>query len=86
MQVLKYMVYTKNIALKFEPEKITQNKNWSIVTFSDSDFTVDKERSTSITGFILHLLGLPISWISRGQKYVKFSSTESENVALSEAA
>ena len=73
-QVLKYMVDTNNIALKFEPDKITQNKNWRIVTFSYSDFAVDNERRTSITGFILHLLGLPISWRSRGQKYVKFSS------------
>ena len=39
-----------------------------------------------MTGFIIYLRGVPVSWKSRGQKSVTLSSTEAEFVALSEAA
>ena len=39
-----------------------------------------------MTGFVIYLRGVPVSWKSRGQKSVTLSSTEAEFVALSEAA
>ena len=59
---------------------------WIIVAFSDSDFGGDKETRISIAGFILYLMGVPISWRSKGMKSVTLSSSEAEYVALSEAA
>ena len=62
MQMLKYLIDTKNLDLNFEPEKITQNENQNIFALSDSDFYGDKETSTRVSGFILYLLGVTISY------------------------
>ena len=56
------------------------------MAFSDSDYAGDSETRVSIAGFILYLMGVPISWKSKGQKGVTLSSSEAELVALSEAA
>jgi hypothetical protein len=86
MRVLKYVLDTKNLSLKMHPEKQDENMQWSIVAYSDSDFAGDSETRISIAGFILYLMGVPISWKSKGQKGVTLSSSEAEFVALSEAA
>ena len=62
MQVLKYIIDTKNLAFKFESEKIALNENWEIVAFGDGGFYGDKETSTRVSGFILYLLGVTISY------------------------
>ena len=54
--------------------------------FSDSDYATDPETRISVSGFVLYVCGVPVSWASRGQKSVTLSSTEAEYVALSEAA
>ena len=59
---------------------------WEIIAFSDSDYATDKETRISIAGFVLYLMGVPISWKSKGMKSVTLSSSEAEYVALSEAA
>ncbi len=56
---------------------------WSIW---DSDFAGDKETRVSIASFVIYLLGLPISWRSKGMRSVTLSSSHAEYVALSEAA
>jgi hypothetical protein len=86
MRVLKYVLDTKRLSLKMEPKSEKDETGWSIVAFSDSDFAGDSETRISIAGFILYLMGVPISWKSKGQKGVTLSSTEAELVALSEAA
>ena len=62
------------------------NDEWDVLTYSDSDFGGDKETRISVAGFILCLMGVPVSWRSKGQKSVTLSSSEAECVALSEAA
>jgi hypothetical protein len=69
-----------------KPEKENKETGWSMVAFSDSDYTGNSETRISIAGFIFYLLGFPISWKSKGQKGVTLSSSEAEFVALSEAA
>jgi hypothetical protein len=86
MRVLKYVLDTKRLSLKMEPKKEKNETEWSIVAFSDSDYAGDSETRVSIAGFILYLMGVPISWKSKGQKGVTLSSSEAELVALSEAA
>jgi hypothetical protein len=86
MRVLKYVMDTRRLSLKMKPEKENKETGWSMVAFSDSDYAGDSETRISIAGFILYLLGVPISWKSKGQKGVTLSSSEAEFVALSEAA
>ena len=38
-----------------------------------------------MSGFILYMLGIPVSWQSKVQKSVSLSSSEAENVAMSES-
>ena len=83
MRILKYVIDTKELALKLEPRKTSK---WDLVAFSDSDYAGDAETRISVAGFILYLCGAPISWRSKGQKGVTLSSSEAEFVALSEAA
>ena len=56
------------------------------MVYCDSDYAGDRETRVSIAGFIIYLLGVPISWKSKGMKSVTLSSSEAEFVALSEAA
>ena len=76
MRVLKYVMDTKHLSLKMQPKKNRDETGWSIVAFSDSDYAGDSETRISIAGFILYLLGFPISWKSKGQKGVTLSSSE----------
>ena len=82
-RVIKYVLDTRDYGLLIKPQG---NKEiWEMQMFSDSDFAGDTERRISVSGFILFLLGVPISWKSKGQKSVTLSSSEAEYVALSEA-
>ena len=74
------------MALKIAPIKPDDEDDWSIVVYSDSDYAGDRETRVSIAGFVIYLLGVPISWKSKGMKSVALSSSEAEYVALSEAA
>ena len=62
---------------------MSENEEWQLVMFTDSDFGGDKDTRISITGYILYVLGVPISWKLKSQRSVTLSSSE---VALSEAA
>jgi ribosomal protein L24 len=69
--------------LKVQPD-LNRDDTWSIKGYSDSDYCADKETRRSITGFIVYLMGVPISWKSKGQRGVVLSTTEAEYVAISE--
>ena len=45
-----------------------------------------QETRISIAKFVLYLMGVPVSWRSKGMKSVTLSSAEADYVALSEAA
>jgi hypothetical protein len=84
-RMIKYVLDTKDLALKIKP--ILDIKDaWSMVAFSDSDYATDPETRISISGYVLYLRGVPISWRSKGQKSVTLSSTEAEYIAMSECA
>ena len=82
-RVIKYVLDTRTRGLKLEPKM--EGNQWNLEIFSDSDFAGDKEKRLSVSGFILYLCGVPVSWKSKSQKSVALSSTEAEYVALSEA-
>ena len=83
--VIEFALDTGSLAMKAAPIDLIDNK-WIIVAFSDSDFGGDEETRISIAGFVLCLMGVPISWRSKGMKSVTLSLSEAECVALSEAA
>ena len=85
-RVIRYVVSTKNLALKIEPRQDESFLNWKMLAYSDSDWANDRETRKSVSGYILYLCGVPISWRSKAQKAPTLSSTEAEYVALSEAA
>lgn len=82
LRVIKYTIDTKHLALKLQPVQVENDGSWTIVVHSDSNFAGDKETRLSIAGFIICLLGVPISWKSKGMRSVTVSSNEAEYVAL----
>jgi hypothetical protein len=60
-------------------------KSWNLNVFCDSDWAGDPETRISVTGFIVYLMGVPVSWRSKAQRGVTLSSSKAEYVAISEA-
>ena len=85
LRTIKYVLDTKNYALKMKPNFGAENM-WSMLAFCDSDYATDPDTRKSVSGFVLYLCGVPISWQSKGQKLVTLSSTEAEYISLSETA
>ena len=84
LHVIKYVLDMKNLGLKIKP---TGNSNTpsEIVCFSNSDYAEDPVSRRSISGFILYVLGVLVSWWSKLQKSVSLSGSQVEYVALSKA-
>jgi hypothetical protein len=61
-RVIKFVLDTQNFGLKIEPIVRKTEDNWEIVIYLDSDYSGDKESRNSMTGYIVYLLGIPISW------------------------
>jgi hypothetical protein len=85
-RVIKFVMDTKHLGLKMEPKTPDNDKMWDLVIYCDSDWAGDKDTRISVAGFIVYLMGAPISWKSKAQRGVTLSSSEAEFVALSEAA
>ena len=83
LRAIKYVIDTKDHVLAMKPH-LSEFGVWNLVAFSDSDYSGDKDTRLSVTGFIVYLNNVPISWKSRGQKNITLSSTEAEYVAMSE--
>lgn len=83
-RVIKYVLDTRSKGLRIEPT-FGDSGPWDLVCFSDSDYAGDPESRRSVSGFILYVKGVPISWRSKAQRSVTLSSSEAEWVALSEA-
>ena len=61
LHVIKHVLDTRSLAIKVAPTGLIDDE-WTVLAFSDSDFGGDKETRISIAGFVLYLLGVPISW------------------------
>ena len=75
--VIKYVLDTKSLGLKVEPMG-NSNEPWEIVCFSSSNYEGDLVSRRRINGFILYALGIPVSWQSKSQKSVSFSTSKVE--------
>ena len=84
LHVIRYVLDTKNLGLKVKPMG-NSNKPWEIICFSSSNYAGDSMSRQSISGFILYVLGVPVSWQSKLQKSVSLSSSEAEYIVIFEA-
>lgn len=85
-RAIKFTLDTKDYGLKIEPLPLTKNKEWTMTVYSDSDWAGDKDTRKSVSGYILFINGVPVSWKSKSQQSISLSSSEAELIALSEAA
>ncbi len=47
---------------------MSNNNEWQITVYTDSDWAVNKESRHSVTGYGMFLMGVPILWKSISQK------------------
>ena len=64
LHVIRYVLDVKNIGLKIQ-FTINSNKPWEIICFSDSDYAGDPMSMQNISGLILYVFGVPVSWQSK---------------------
>ncbi|KRT78250.1 hypothetical protein AMK59_6683 [Oryctes borbonicus] len=76
--ILRYLNYTKNYALKYTKTNVDLN----VEAYADSDFASNPNDRKSVTGFLLKLNNNTVAWKSKKQAIVALSSSESEYVAL----
>ena len=81
-KLIRFVLSTKDYGLKFQ--LIKSIRKWVLKALSDSDFASDKEKRTSVFGYVIYFCGIPIAWRSKGMKSVVLSTTEAEYMALSE--
>ena len=80
-RMVKYVILNDKRGMNIKPN---ENIPWEIEVFADSDFCGDRESRKSITGYIILLNKIPLSWKSEAQNNVSLSSAEAEYVAVSE--
>uniref|UniRef100_A0AAV1UA30 Uncharacterized protein n=1 Tax=Peronospora matthiolae TaxID=2874970 RepID=A0AAV1UA30_9STRA len=84
-RVTRYLKGTKSMKLNMTP---SENDRMSIVVenYSDADFASDKSDRKSLTGGIIFLNGMAVSWCAKKQGGVSLSIMEGKFVAASEVA
>lgn len=80
-RVVRYLLATENYELKLGQ----QDRDLTLVGFSDADWAGDTTDRKSTSGFAYQLGGATVSWGSRKQCCVSTSTMEAEYIALSEA-
>ena len=63
LHVIKYVFDTKNLGLEIEPME-NSSEPWEIIGISNSDCGGDWVSRKSISGFIMYVLVVPVSWQS----------------------
>ena len=84
LKTIKFVIDTKERALKYQNGENDMKEIWSLKAFCDSDFAGNSDGRVSVTGFCVYVFDKLISWKSHAQKNVTLSSTEAEYVAMSE--
>ena len=79
----KYLLNTRSPWLKKEP-KGSEKEPLENVCFSDNSYAGYPVICRSESGFVLYVLGVPVSWQSKAQRSVTLSSSEAEWVVLLE--
>jgi hypothetical protein len=80
-RVVKFVLGTKTRGTLVKP-----NVDCGVMAYVDSDFAGDRGNRRSITGYLVHLFGVPVAWKSRQQGGVTLSSSVAEYYAIREVA
>ena len=80
--IFRYLRGTTNYGIMFE----RQQDELSVRGYVDADYAGDLNDRRSTTGYVFTLAGGPICWRSMIQSLVALSTTESEYMAVAEAA
>ena len=76
--MIKYVLDTEDLGLKISPKIQDSRKPWDLVCYSDSDYAGDPDTRRSVSGYVLFVQGVPVSWRSKANKTVTLSSTKAE--------
>ena len=84
-RILRYLAGTKNYSITYSNASTYQLENSNhFYGFADASFANHEDRK-STSGYVFKASGGAITWKSKKQTTIAFSSTEAEYVALSEA-
>ncbi|KAE9001279.1 hypothetical protein PF005_g14857 [Phytophthora fragariae] len=81
-RVLRYLSGTKELRLQMRGERGT-DELLEVVAYSDEDFVADKEDRKSVTGGLVTIDGMPVSWTCKKRGGVSLSTMEAEYTAAS---
>ncbi len=84
LHYIKYVLKTKHFGLRIDPI-YKRNKPWDLVCYLDSDNAGGSDTRHSVSGFIITVFSVPISWKSKDQQSITLWSSEDEWVTLSQA-
>ena len=79
--LINYVLNTKDKVYVMHPQK---GKEWILEAMTDSDYSGDKDSRLSISGYVVFLRKVAISWRSKAQRSVTLSTSEAEYVAITE--
>jgi hypothetical protein len=80
-RTIKYVIDTRGRALLMQPVN-SKGRYWEIEAYSDSDWASMENNRKSVSGFVVFLNGVLVSWKSKQQEVIARSSTEAEYIAL----
>ena len=83
-RVLRYLSGTRDYGITYRAEKVKSKENL-FLGYSDASYA-NNDDATSVSGYVSIMGGGAITWGSRKQTSVSLSLTESEYVALADAA
>ena len=61
-RVIKYVLDTKEMGLKFAPN--VEEKGWRMTVYTDSDYAGDQDTRISVTGYVLYCVEIKGSKVS----------------------
>ena len=59
--VIKYVLDTKDKVLGLCPKEMGRDLKWWLLPYGDSNWAGDEDQRLSITGWVIYLMGAPIS-------------------------
>ena len=83
-RVLRYLSGTRSYGITYRADEVNPKEN-QLSGYSDVSYA-NNDDATSISGYVFMMSGCAITWGSKKQTSVSLSSTESEYVALADAA
>ncbi|GBN25344.1 hypothetical protein AVEN_121216-1 [Araneus ventricosus] len=79
-QVFQYDLNTSNYAID-----LSKSKSFALTAYTDASWAADKMDRKSISGYVIFLEDVPVTWSTTKQKCTGLSNMEAEYIALLEA-